>query len=343
MKKVSMKAMLEAGVHFGHRTRYWNPKMAPYIFGARQKLHIINLEKTLPMFNEALAYISEIAAKRGRILFVGTKYAARDAVREQAERCGMPYVDYRWLGGMLTNYRTIRKSVKRLLQLEEMLADEDALEGLTKKEVLTLVREKDKLNRNLGGIKNMNGLPDLIFVVDVNQERIAIKEANKLRIPVIAVVDTNHSFENIDYMIPGNDDSIKAIELYTSHIADAILEERKSISAEELNTETLKGAGKEGETKKVTVKKRVVRKKVAAEAATDTPEVAEVDQPEKKVAAVEAEKSEIDPIEANNKADVPVAEVPAEVEAEMPVESVSEVDQELEAEPVEPTEEEGDK
>jgi small subunit ribosomal protein S2 len=267
-----MKAMLEAGVHFGHRTRYWNPKMAPYIFGARQKLHIINLEKTLPMFNEALDFISAVAAKRGRILFVGTKYAARDAIREQAERCGMPYVDYRWLGGMLTNYRTIRKSVKRLQQLEEMAVDTVALEGLTKKEVLTLMREKEKLDRNLGGIKSINGLPEAIFLIDVAQENIALKEANKLKIPVVAVVDTNHSFEGVDYMIPGNDDSVKAIELYLSSVADTILKARESISAEELATQTLKVTGKTGESKKsVTVKKRVVRKPVAAAPAQAKP------------------------------------------------------------------------
>ncbi|ROR32214.1 30S ribosomal protein S2 [Inmirania thermothiophila] len=227
MPSVSMRQMLEAGVHFGHQTRYWNPKMEPYIFGARNRIHIINLEKTLPLFEEAMGFISRIAADRGTVLFVGTKRAAQDIVREQAERCGMPYVNYRWLGGMLTNYRTIRRSIQRLKELEAM-EQEGGFERFSKKEVLRLRREMAKLERALGGIKDMDGLPDALFVIDVGHEDIAVKEANKLRIPVVGVVDTNNSPEGVDYPIPGNDDAMRAIRLYCSAAADAVLEGRLS-------------------------------------------------------------------------------------------------------------------
>ena len=227
MANVSMRDMLEAGVHFGHQTRFWNPQMAPYIFGDRNKIHIINLEKTMPLFNDALNFLGRMASTRGRILFVGTKRAASKIVREQAERCGMPYVNHRWLGGMLTNYKTVRQSIKRLKDLEAMDAD-GSLDRLTKKGALMRRREMEKLERSLGGIKNMGGLPDAMFVIDVGHENIAISEARKLGIPVIAVVDTNCSPDGVDYVIPGNDDSIGAITLYATGVADAVLEGRAS-------------------------------------------------------------------------------------------------------------------
>lgn len=227
MANVTMRQMLEAGVHFGHQTRYWNPKMAPYIFGARGKIHIINLEQTLPLLNEAMNFISKLAARRGTIMFVGTKRAASAAIAEAATTCGMPFVSHRWLGGMLTNYRTIKASVKRLRHLEELGAN-NGFEHLVKKEVLQLTRERDKLEKSLGGIKNMKGLPDALFIIDVSHEDIAVKEARKLGIPVIAVVDTNCSPDQADYMIPGNDDAIRSIRLYTQLAAEAVLEGRAS-------------------------------------------------------------------------------------------------------------------
>ncbi len=227
MPNVSMRQMLEAGVHFGHQTRYWNPKMAPYIFGARGKIHIINLEKTMPLMQDAMDYLSSLAAKRGSILFVGTKRAASDAIAENATRAGCPYVSHRWLGGMLTNYRTVKKSIKRLKQLEEML-ESGGFDHLVKKEKLQLEREMNKLDRSLGGIKDMRGVPDCLFVIDIGHENIAIKEAHTLGIPVVAVVDSNHSPDGVDYVIPGNDDAIRAIKLYTELAAEAILEGRAS-------------------------------------------------------------------------------------------------------------------
>ena len=221
MADVTMRQMLEAGVHFGHQTRYWNPKMAPYIFGERGKIHIINLETTLPLFGDAMNYISSMVANGGTVLFVGTKRSAQGPIREQAERCGMPYVNHRWLGGMLTNYKTVRQSIKRLKDLEAMSAD-GSLDRLSKKEALMLTRELEKLERSLGGIKNMRGIPDAMFVVDVGHEDIAISEARKLGIPVIGVVDTNNSVDGIDYVIPGNDDAIRAIKLYVESAANAV-------------------------------------------------------------------------------------------------------------------------
>jgi len=225
MTSVSMRQMLEAGVHFGHQTRFWNPRMAPYIFGERNKIHIINLEKTQPMFAEAAAFVKRVVADGGKVLFVGTKRSAREAVQHEAARAGMPYVNQRWLGGMLTNFKTIRQSIKRLTELEE-LQSTGALERRGKKEAQVLRREMDKLVRSLGGIKEMSALPDALFVVDVGHEDIAIHEARKLGIPVVAVVDTNCSPERIDYVIPGNDDAMRAIQLYTAAIADAVLEGR---------------------------------------------------------------------------------------------------------------------
>ena len=223
MTSIGMREMLAAGAHFGHQTRFWNPKMAPYIFGARNKIHIIDLERSLPALNGALAHIRSLATRRNKILFVGTKRAAAKVVREQAERVGMPYVDQRWLGGMLTNYKTIRQSIRRLQDLETQSAD-GTFEALTKKEALSKRRVMEKLQRSLGGIKDMAGLPDALFVIDVQHERIAVTEANKLGIPVIAVVDTNSDPDGIDHVIPGNDDAIRAIRLYVTAVADAIEE-----------------------------------------------------------------------------------------------------------------------
>nr|WP_240692478.1 30S ribosomal protein S2 [Alloalcanivorax gelatiniphagus] len=223
---VTMRDMLKAGVHFGHQTRYWNPKMKPYIFGARNKIHIINLESTLPLFNDAMAFLNKLAASNNKILFVGTKRAAQKAVREEAQRCGMPYVDHRWLGGMLTNWKTIRQSIKRYRDLEAQEQD-GTLGKLTKKEALMRHREMEKLERSIGGIKDMGGLPDALFVVDVDHEDIAVQEARKLGIPVVAVVDTNSNPDDIDYVIPGNDDAIRAIHLYVQAAADTILEGRE--------------------------------------------------------------------------------------------------------------------
>ncbi len=230
MASLSMRQMLEAGVHFGHQTRFWNPKMAQFIFGERNKIHIINLERTLPLYNEAAAFVKGVVADGGRILFVGTKRSARDAIQAEATRCGMPYVNQRWLGGMLTNFKTIRQSIKRLHELEE-LRDSGALERRSKKEAQTLRREMDKLNRSLGGIKDMNSLPDALFVVDVGHEEIAIHEARKLGIPVVAVVDSNCSPDGIDYVIPGNDDAMKAIQLYAAGVADAALDGKAAVPA----------------------------------------------------------------------------------------------------------------
>jgi len=225
MTDVSMRQMLEAGVHFGHQTRFWSPKMAPYIFGARNKIHIINLERTLPMFRDALNFLGSVAADRGKILFVGTKRQAGKVVREQAQRCNCPYVDHRWLGGMLTNFKTVKNSIARLVELDEMVSS-GATMGLTKKETLMLERERAKLDRSLSGIRDMKGLPDALFVIDVDHERIAVSEARKLGIPVVGVCDTNSSPEGIDYLIPGNDDAIRAIRLYLQEAADAVLEAR---------------------------------------------------------------------------------------------------------------------
>jgi small subunit ribosomal protein S2 len=227
MSQTSMRQLLEAGVHFGHRTRYWNPKMAPYIFGHRNKIHIINLEQTLPLFKDAYNYISRLSANGGNIMFVGTKRAAREAVGKQARRAGMPFVNHRWLGGMLTNFKTVKNSIQRLHDLERMIED-GSIHKLNKREALGLYRERDKLERGIGGIKEMTSLPDALFVIDVGFEKIAIDEARKLGIPVVAVVDTNCSPDKIDVVIPGNDDAIRAIRIYTEMVADAVLAGRGS-------------------------------------------------------------------------------------------------------------------
>ena len=228
---VTMRQMLEAGVHFGHQTRYWNPKMAPYIFGHRNKIHIVNLEKTLVMYQEAMKYVRQLSANKGNILFVGTKRQAREIVREEAVRAGCPYVDHRWLGGMLSNFKTVKLSIKRLRDMEAMVQD-GSMEKLSKKEGLMFQRELAKLDRSLGGIKEMNGLPDALFVIDVGYHKIAVTEATKLGIPVVAVVDTNHTPDGIAYVIPGNDDSSRAIRLYARGAADAVLEGRSQIVRE---------------------------------------------------------------------------------------------------------------
>ncbi len=228
---VTMRQMLEAGVHFGHQTRYWNPKMSPYIFGARNKIHIINLEKSLPMYQEALKFVRQLSANKGQILFVGTKRQAREIVKEEAQRAGAPYVDYRWLGGMLTNFKTVKGSIKRLKEMDGMIAD-GSMERLTKKEQLMNGREREKLERSLGGIKDMGGIPDALFVIDVGFHKIAVTEARTLGIPIVGVVDSNNSLDGIDYVIPGNDDSTRAIRLYSRGVADAILEGRSQVISE---------------------------------------------------------------------------------------------------------------
>ena len=233
---VTMRQMLEAGVHFGHQTRYWNPKMADFIFGQRNKIHIVNLEKTLAMYQDAMKYVRQLASNRGTILFVGTKRQAREIVAEEAQRAGMPFVDHRWLGGMLTNFKTVKVSIKRLKDLETM-AQDGTFEKMSKREALTLQREMEKLTRSLGGIKEMNALPDALFIIDVGYQKIAVTEANKLSIPIVGVVDTNHSPDGIAYVIPGNDDSSRAIRLYARGVADAILEGKSQVIQEIVQTE----------------------------------------------------------------------------------------------------------
>ncbi|NND44441.1 MAG: 30S ribosomal protein S2 [Xanthomonadales bacterium] len=297
MANFTMRQMLEAGVHFGHQTRYWDPKMAPFIFGARGKIHIINLEKTVPLLQDALNYASGLAARRGTIMFVGTKRAASRAVEEEASRCGMPFVSHRWLGGMLTNFRTIKQSIKRLKALESMHED-GAVEHLVKKEVLQLSRERDKLQKSLGGIKDMKGLPDAMFAIDVGHEDIAIKEAHKLGIPVIAVVDTNCSPEGVDYVIPGNDDAIRSIRLYAQLMADAILEGRASapkvdvsddefVELDEFGNPIARKSSKPAAKKKKVAKKVVSRKVIATAEAPETKEVHDTAEAEKETKAAE--------------------------------------------------------
>jgi len=289
MTDVTMRQMLEAGVHFGHQTRYWNPKMAPYIFGDRGKIHIINLEKTMPLFKEALNYLGSLTANGGTVLFVGTKRSAQTPIMENATRCNMPYVNHRWLGGMLTNYKTVRASIKRLKDLEAM-SEDGSFDKISKKETLMLTREMEKLERSLGGIKNMRGIPDAMFVVDVGHEKIAISEARKLGIPVVGVVDTNNSIEGVDYIIPGNDDAIRAIKLYVEAAANAVDTGKLSVAhavadstdefveldeSGETKPARKKAAAKKKTTKKVTVKKKAVDKEAAPEKETTDAAVAE--------------------------------------------------------------------
>jgi small subunit ribosomal protein S2 len=342
-----MRQMLEAGVHFGHQTRYWNPKMAPYIFGERNKIHIINLEKSLPMAREAYAFVKATVADGGKVLFVGTKRAARDSVRKHAVRCEMPFVSQRWLGGMLTNYKTIRQSVKRLVTLEEM-AEEGGFEGLTKKEILGLSREQEKLEKSLGGIKEMKSLPDVMFVVDVEHEDIAIREAKKLGIPVVAVVDTNCSPDGVDYIIPGNDDAMRAIELYTALVADAVIEGRASLPEVALGEDEFVELDEEGNVKKAgdrrkkgakkpsrkpAARKKVAAKKPAAEKAPEEAAPAEKAAPVEEAAPAEeaaAEATEVAP--ATKEAPETAAETPAEEPAKEAAEATPEAEPEQVAE-----------
>ena len=273
MAEVSMRQMLEAGVHFGHQTRYWNPKMAQYIFGHRNNIHIINLEQTVPLFEKALDFIKSVAADNGTVLFVGTKRAARDAVRTEAARCGMPFVSHRWLGGMLTNFKTIKQSIKRLEELETM-AEDGSFDQLTKKEGLGLRREQEKLERSLGGIKEMRSLPDVIFVIDVGHEKIAVHEARKLGIPVVAIVDTNCSPNDVDYVVPGNDDAMRAAKLYGLGVADAVLEGKATLPQVPDGDDEFVELDSEGRpaTKTAKARKPAPKKKPAAkEVATDVP------------------------------------------------------------------------
>ena len=322
MAKASMKKMLEAGVHFGHRSRFWHPKMEPYIYGTRNGVHIINLEKTLPQFNDVLNFASKTAAQGGSILFVGTKRAASNIIKEEAIRCGMPYVNHRWLGGMMTNYKTIKASIKRLKDLE-FLAEENFAQ-FTKKEALVMTREMEKLERSLGGIKDLGSIPDVVFVVDIGHEKNAVREARTLRLPIIGVVDSNHNPEGIDYVIAGNDDSIRAIGYYARKIADAVLEAKASIvetksaakkaeptakkeaveaapetetAAEEKKPAAKKEAAKKTTAKKPAAKKEAAKKttakkpaakKEAVEAAPETETAAEEKKPAAKKEAVEA-------------------------------------------------------
>jgi small subunit ribosomal protein S2 len=307
MANVTMRQMLESGVHFGHQTRYWNPKMAPYIFGERGKIHIVNLEKTLPLFNDSMNYISSLVANGGTILFVGTKRAAQGVIREQAERCGMPYVNHRWLGGMLTNYKTVRQSIKRLKDLETMEED-GSMARLSKKEALMLSREKEKLERSLGGIKNMKGIPDAMFVVDVGYEKIAVSEAVKLGVPVVGVVDTNNSLNGVDYVIPGNDDAIRAIKLYVESAADAVDNGRLNIARISAETEDefieLEEGGRSARPKKAPARKKAARKVAvkAKPAAAAQADEAPAEAPAEGAAAPAADSAEA-PVAAEDKGD----------------------------------------
>ena len=270
MANVTMRQMLEAGVHFGHQTRFWHPKMRPYIFGDRNKIHIINLEATLPLFNEAMAFLKKLAQNGGTVLFVGTKRQAQDIVAEEAMRCGMPSVSHRWLGGMLTNYRTVRRSIERLKLLESMLADETSSQKLSKKELLDLDREREKLEKSLGGIKAMSGVPDALFVIDVGHEYIAVAEANRLGIPVVGVVDSNCKPDGVDYVIPGNDDAIRAIRLYAQSAADSVIEgaSQREIAVSTSDDEFVE-VKEESAKVKVVAKKRTAAGEVKEESEAD--------------------------------------------------------------------------
>ncbi len=338
MTSMSMRQMLEAGVHFGHQTRFWNPKMAPFIFGERNRIHIINLEKSLPLYLEAAGFVKNLVADGGRILFVGTKRSAREAIAREAARCGMPYVSHRWLGGMLTNFKTIRQSIKRLMEIDELAAS-GMLDQRSKREAQMVRREREKLERSLGGIKEMEGLPDAMFVVDVGHENIAIHEAQKLGIPVIAIVDTNCSPDGISYVIPGNDDAMRAIELYAGGIADAVIEGRSTIPEVAVGEDEFVELDEEGKPRAKTgapkrrvapVKKKTPARKKAAseteptaeavqEAAAELAEADPEESPEAFMARREAARKKAPPAKA-----VPVAEAPVEAPAEAPAAPVGE-------------------
>ncbi len=336
MTDVTMRRMLEAGVHFGHQTRFWNPKMAPFIFGERNRIHIINLESTLPLFGEATEFTRKLVADGGTVLFVGSKRAAQKAIQEEAQRSGMPFVSHRWLGGMLTNFKTIRRSVKRLRDLEEITEDESNPD-FTKKELLGLTRERDKLERTLGGIKDMESLPDAVFIVDVGHEEIAIKEAAKLRIPVIAVVDTNCSPDTVDYIIPGNDDAMRAIQLYAHGIADAVLDGKASIPAVPTGDDEFVELDKEGKPKaqeakdgaRTTTRKAATKKaagrKIKIKKAPAKRALVEEDAPETEVAVKDAPETEVveQDVPATEAAE-PEAPVTEAAEPEAPVKEAAE-------------------
>jgi small subunit ribosomal protein S2 len=337
MSNVTMREMLEAGVHFGHQARYWNPKMAPYLFGQRNKIHIINLEQSLPMYGEAVNFLSKLAAKKGKIMFVGTKRTAQNVIQEEATRCGMPFVNRRWLGGLLTNYQTVKQSINRMKSLEAKEAD-GTLEKMTKKDQLRHKRELEKLSRGLSGIKDMGGLPDALFVVDVGYENIAVSEAKKLGIPVVGVVDSNNSPDNIDYVIPGNDDAIRSIRLYAKGIADAILDSRAAIAhvgagneddfveLDESGEPIIQEVADKPVSKKIVVKKKVTKKKVAkkktakAAATDDAPadeKAVEAKAPaETKVTKKKVAKKKTKKKAAQKKVDVKAAEDEASKEGE---------------------------
>ena len=321
MSEISMREMLEAGIHFGHQTRYWNPQMASYLYGHRNKIHIIDLEKTKVLFQEALNFISKMSANKGKILFVGTKRAAQQIIREEAERCGMPYVNLRWLGGLLTNYKTVKQSINRLRELEEMKAN-GGMERMSKKEGLHFQRELDKLERNMAGIKDMDGWPDALFVIDVGYEDIAVKEAVKLKIPVVGIVDSNNSPVGVDYVIPGNDDAIRSIRLYTKAVADAIITGKDSVAhlgeggdKDEFIELDAQGAPvvqeREEKQEKVQVKKKATRKIAKKEEPAEA-EAAKAEPVEAKPA--ETETTEVEPPVAEPAATEAVTAEPAEVE-----------------------------
>lgn len=321
MTDVTMRQMLDAGVHFGHQTRYWSPKMRPFIFGERNKIHIINLEQTLPMFNDALNYLGQVVANGGTVMMVGTKRSASKLVKEAAERAGIPYVNHRWLGGMLTNYKTVKNSIKRLKELDTQLV-EGQMARLSKKESLTLERERTKLERSLGGIKNMPGLPDVLFVIDVKSEYIAVSEANKLGIPVVAVVDTNCSPSGVDYVVPGNDDAIRSIRLYTEQVADSIIAAREAARAN-----SALAAGDSEYVEVTETEDRLAPAAVAAEAVAEPvqkpaePEVKAVEQPAKSVEVAESSAAETtQPVQEEKKEE----QKPEQVQAAPAATSVSE-------------------
>ena len=335
MANVSMRDLLKAGAHFGHQTRYWNPKMAPFIFGARNKIHIIDLELTVPALDKAISSVRGMTQSKNKVLFVGTKRAASKIVKEQAERSGQPYVNHRWLGGMLTNWKTIRQSIKRLRDLEAKMGD-GTLEKISKKEALDLSRQLEKLERSIGGIKDMGGLPDAIFVVDVNHEKIAIQEANKLGIPVIGIVDTNSDPDGVDIVIPGNDDAIRAIELYSAAIADACIEgAAESLGksdyvevADDAEAPAAEAAEKKAPaTKKVTAKKAAPKKEAAEDAAPAEKAVSEAPveavAEEASVEAV-AEEASVEVVAEEASVEAVAEESPAVEVAEAPAEDATE-------------------
>ncbi len=316
----NMKEMLRAGVHFGHQCRYWNPKMEPYIFGSRNKIHIINLEATIPALEAALRQVSEFTARGKKILFVGTKRAAAKIIRREAERCGMPYVNHRWLGGMLTNYKTIRGSIRRLKELEEQ-EQSGGFESRTKKEALMLIRARKKLERGIGGIKDMGGLPDALFVIDVEHERIAVTEANSVKIPVIGVVDTNSNPDGVQYVIPGNDDAIRAIELYATAVADACLEGRKRSASSGADGDFIE-VDDEAEAEPEKPPAKVKRKRSAVKPPEPEPEPEPATEPERSAGANAKEATSETELEQPTKADS--GDAKSEEEPERAAEAVSE-------------------